>query len=817
MKRMLESNTGGNRTSSGRRLLVALLCISAAIVLLTDPQAAPARPQDAAIDTTVQPPSSVDAILHDDTGPVLAQDGGAGAVDITPLPPPDDSGNPPEEPQGPVTFDSDDENAAPDAEKDRKVAYLVNIKQPITPATASRVKRFCERAMQRARAQDQTPTLIFQFDVPEGQEMAAQGSPFGLCLDLADYISSPATADAKTAAYIPRAVVGHAVLVALACDDIFMAGDARIGPIGLEKKAITPSIETAYKDIPSRRSKVDEGIAMWLLDPTLPVVYLKTEKGSRIALTSEIDEINANETVLKTDSLEDKAGAEPGVIIGDGGSSLDIVSWKTAGPADLAKALNVKPSDIISDPALSGDVRPILVSLQGPIHEGTATKTLAALRKKIEAEDANLVIFWIDSPGGVPEETMMIAGEIANLGSDILSVAYVPKEALSDAALVALACDDLIVTGRTRLGGSGAMAFDADQIEHFRDAITAPDSPWRHRSCSLIAAMVDPDLTVYRCTRGPDVAFFSDKELRQYEQNHPGEQPWQRGMPVTLEGREFRCNGDEAVEFGLAREKVGGFEEMKLLYGVEGDPGLVEPGWHDTLIRALASPGLAGLLLTIGLVTLYAELHMPGIGIGGFIAAICFLLFFWSTYLGGTAGWLEIILFVTGITFLLLEVFVIPGFGVFGFGGGALVLISVFLATQTFVGWPKNEYQFAELQHTIWMFGGVAVGAGTIIYFLNRWLPESTLFKGNLILDAQGGSEEEIRRREAGDRYADLVGQDGITTTQLTPSGKAQIGDQLLSVITDGVLVPKSTPIRVVAVQGNRIFVEPTVPLDEDE
>ena len=106
---------------------------------------------------------------------------------------------------------------------------------------------------------------------------------------------------------------------------------------------------------------------------------------------------------------------------------------------------------------------------------------------------------------------------------------------------------------------------------------------------------------------------------------------------------------------------------------------------------------MAVLLLVIGGAALYIELHAPGIGIGGFVAAVCFLLFFWSRYLGGTAGWLEVSLFVAGVSCLLLEVFVIPGFGIFGLGGGALVLASLVLASQTFL-WPRNEYQFEQLE-----------------------------------------------------------------------------------------------------------------------
>ena len=48
------------------------------------------------------------------------------------------------------------------------------------------------------------------------------------------------------------------------------------------------------------------------------------------------------------------------------------------------------------------------------------------------------------------------------------TVAYVPKEARSDAAIVALACDQVVVHPRTVLGGSGAHELSPDEIKDMR-------------------------------------------------------------------------------------------------------------------------------------------------------------------------------------------------------------------------------------------------------------------------------------------------------------------------------------------------------------
>ena len=57
--------------------------------------------------------------------------------------------------------------------------------------------------------------------------------------------------------------------------------------------------------------------------------------------------------------------------------------------------------------------------------------------------------------------------------------------------------------------------------------------------------------------------------------------------------------------------------------------------------------------------------------------------------------------------------------------------------------------------------------------------------------------------------YDDLVGSRGMTSTQLTPSGKARVEGHLLDVIADCELIERGTEIEIVEVQGNRVFVRP--------
>ena len=239
---------------------------------------------------------------------------------------------------------------------------------------------------------------------------------------------------------------------------------------------------------------------------------------------------------------------------------------------------------------------------------------------------------------------------------------------------------------------------------------------------------------------------------------------------------------------------------------MEGDPALVEPGWAHVLIDALNSPGLSLLLLLIGGAALYAELQSPGIGVGGLISAVCFLLYFWIAHLGGTAGWLEVLLFLAGLICLLIEVFVLPGTAVFGLAGGGMIITSLVLASQTFV-LPRNAYQMTHVRNSLLLLTTAGAGIVVLAVLINRYLPHAPMF--NRLMQAPPTPEEVsiLNQRESVAHLGHLLGALGRTTTPLLPSGKAIFDDQIVDVIADGEVVERNQQVRVVEVRGNRVLV----------
>ena len=688
---------------------------------------------------------------------------------------------------------------------ERRTVHLIRIPLPITGSVDDRVTGMVDRLLDRfddSPPSDARPVLIFEFWPKQGE--TGQGSQFERCLALARYLAGDRLSRVRTVAYVPRTIKGHAVLVAMACEEIIMHPDAELGDAGIDETSIDSVVRGGYKEISDRRRTLPFPVALGMLDRRKKVYKVQTPGGTQWVLSEDLENLKQKTVVAAVDTLipEGEVGRFTG---GQLRREHQFVSHLASDQGELAEALGLSPGDIEQDPSFGGKWRPIRIDLRVPITTTAAERVRNSIKDKLDRENVNFVCLWIDSPGGSPQDSLMLANFLAGLNSSrVRTVAYVPDEARADAALVALACDQLVMYEDAVLGGSGAHEMD-DEVTEVRAIIRESISKEKSRRWSLMAAMIDPNLTVHRYTLNGTsrVAYFCKAELD--EQPDPGR--WQKGPQETTDGQPYQVTGSQAEEVGLARHVVSNFDQFKERYRLEEDPGLVEPGWADTLIDALGKPQFAGLLLFIGGVALVAEVMSPGIGVGGFMAALCFLLFFWSRYLMGVAGWLEIMLFLTGVSCLALEVFVFPGFGVFGLGGGALILVSLVLASQTFV-WPQNEYQMRQLPNSLFAVGGAAAGVIFSLVLLHRYLHRAPVVNQVMLAPPQGDRLTELNRREAIVELSHLVGRGGTATTQLTPSGKARFGAQLVDVISDGELIRRGTQVVVVDVRGNHVMVQ---------
>jgi membrane-bound serine protease (ClpP class) len=327
-------------------------------------------------------------------------------------------------------------------------------------------------------------------------------------------------------------------------------------------------------------------------------------------------------------------------------------------------------------------------------------------------------------------------------------------------------------------------------------------APKTEYSWSLLAAMLDPSIEIatYRNKTSGQKRLMSAEEAGAL----PDAVNWVRDAAIAPNNQPLALTGAQAAPLGLA-QTVDNFDQLKRLYGLE-DVETVKADWALTLVQALATPALATFLLFLGFIGMYIELKTPGVGIGGVVAAVAFLLFFWSRYLEGTAEALEILMFVGGIVLMLIEVFVVPGVGIFGLTGALLIIFSLVLASQTFIV-PRSEAQLDELAGSIatLVTAGVAVIVMAIV--VRRYLPRAPLFNRMVLEPPPPEERVTLSHREALADYSHLVGRSGEAVTDLRPAGRALIDDQLLDVIVVGEPLDRGTPVEVVSAHSNRVVV----------
>ncbi len=486
--------------------------------------------------------------------------------------------------------------------------------------------------------------------------------------------------------------------------------------------------------------------------------------------------------------------------------------------------------DEVTGDEVSGDEAAGEAGLEGatrsavilPLREDINPLSGALLKRKFaDAVDSGVDVIVIDihSPGGFTSVTFELMDMLLD-ATEVETVAFIEKDAISGAALLALAADRIVMLPDARIGDAGEIVMGRDGMFRYTEAKSrsvlaqkARDTARATgRTVALAEKMVDKDMVVFRATRKSDgeTAYFSDKEWESMEDVDR----WERGKPIREAGEEmfFIANGARAVELGIADETIESRDRLGDALGVSTPIPVIERTWVDTLVLVLNSGVATFLLLLIGMVALVIELSAPGISLGGLTSMLCFGLFFWSRFLGGTAGWLEVTLFVLGLMFIATELFAFPGFGIPGISGIALTFGSLVMASRRVV-LPEGSESWTDLGFDVFTvaaaFAGFFIALVALSHYLgdipglSRLTLKPQLATGGLAV----GSDIDPAMMPGWQRVE--VGQTGSTVSPLRPGGKIEVDDYMVDVVTEGEFVESGREVRVIGKQGSRVVVRP--------
>ena len=141
---------------------------------------------------------------------------------------------------------------------------------------------------------------------------------------------------------------------------------------------------------------------------------------------------------------------------------------------------------------------------------------------------------------------------------------------------------------------------------------------------------------------------------------------------------------------------------------------------------------------------------------------------------------------VLGLILLLVEIAVVPGFGVAG------VLGILALAAGATGAWNELGPFWGGVVGAVSLFA-----AGLLLYVV----PKSRAGKKMVLQHDQSAAVSQRTR-------PNLVGRRGITVTPLRPSGRVRFGKDEIDVITEGEYVEPDQEVEVMSVEGPRIVVQ---------
>ncbi|MDR1758016.1 MAG: nodulation protein NfeD [Bacteroidales bacterium] len=413
------------------------------------------------------------------------------------------------------------------------------------------------------------------------------------------------------------------------------------------------------------------------------------------------------------------------------------------------------------------------------IEETISKPAVRKTEKAIEmarANHANIILLTLNTFGGELESAEKIRTSL--LESDLPVYVFVNPNAASAGALIAIACDSIYMAPGASIGAASVVNPQGDilpdKYQSYMRSMMRSTAEERGRDPRVAEAMVDPDTYV---------AGISDS-----------------GKVLTFTTR-------EAIAQGYCEGEAVSEQQVLTLAGISSY--LIEEqslSWIDRLISFLINPAVSGILIMLIVGGIYFEMQTPGIGLPLGVAICAALFYFMPHYLEGLATHWEILLFLVGIGLLLLEVFVIPGFGIAGISGIVLVVFSLVLAMIFNIGF---DFRFVSSRAVTLNFLVVCTSLITgflVALWVGKRLLLARSMQGTLALHTRLEASKGFTAHD--EHLAHYVGQTATVQTFMRPSGKICIHDEILDALSVSGSIDKGDPVKIIGFENAQMLVE---------
>ncbi|MFQ3212985.1 MAG: membrane-bound serine protease (ClpP class) [Marivirga sp.] len=391
-----------------------------------------------------------------------------------------------------------------------------------------------------------------------------------------------------------------------------------------------------------------------------------------------------------------------------------------------------------------------------------------------KAVNASHIIIDMNTYGGALTDADEIRTAILEL--EVPVYVFINKNAASAGALISIACDSIYMAPGASIGAATVVNQTGeaapDKYQSYMRSIMRSTAEASGRDPKIAEAMVDQNLVVDSISSAGAVITFSTKEAIQYGY----------------------CEG----EFNTLQELV---VALKL---DEAKQIKFQLGFTEEIISFFVNPFISGILILIILGGIYFELQSPGLGFPIAASIIALVLYLVPYYLNGLAENWEILAFIVGLVLLGLEVFVVPGFGIFGVSGfiitlGSLVFMMLNNDFFNFEFVPQENIMKALLTTLTGLLGSII-----LMLIGGVRLTQTKYFKRIALVDTQKKEEGYSSRFiEKG-----FIGKSGTVFSVLRPSGKVDIEGDLYDAYTRGEYLEQGTTIEVIDESGTSLRVK---------
>ncbi|MFN8299612.1 MAG: NfeD family protein [Chitinophagales bacterium] len=395
--------------------------------------------------------------------------------------------------------------------------------------------------------------------------------------------------------------------------------------------------------------------------------------------------------------------------------------------------------------------------------------------KEAEQKKASYLVIDMDTYGGLVSDADDI--RTALLRTKIPTVVFIRNNAASAGALISIACDSIYMMPGATIGAACVVNEQGEIMpekyqSYMRTKMRATAEQTGRRP-EIAEGMTDMDLVVDSIKEKGKIITFTPADAQKYGY----------------------CNGVADNLDAVIAKLAGG------PYTVEKH----ESSLSESIVLWLVKPGVSGLLLLLIFGGIYFEFKAPGTLLPILTSVVAAMLYFAPLYLEGLAANWEILIFGIGIILILLEIFVIPGFGITGILGIILVILGLTLALVrninfdfTFV--PKSGLALSFLMVTLAMAAPLAI----LLAFGQR-IFSSALFSRVSVKAVMDNSQGFTVRDNAAHQ---LIGSTGTAVTDLRPAGKVEVNGERYDAASDGTFIHKGEMVRITAMRSNYLVVE---------